>query len=445
MNREYSQLPPVSIEAEEAILGSILFDNNAIFEVAHILPTDAFYLAAHRKIYEAVLSLIKQDKPTDLINVADYLNNRSELAEIGGTSKLTLLLHRTISAINIDRYANLVLDKYTRRRMIQCGQIITELGYDQTTQLSNALDSAESSLFKVCQKQNDNFEPEEISHSICRVFGDLDSEKAQGLSTGIIDLDAKIGGLKAKSLYILAARASMGKTWVACNLAKTIAEQGKRVVFFSAEMSKDEISARILAMISGVNSAQFSSGQATLEEKEIVASILDQASDLPIILDDSPARLLTPQSIRSKLRKISIKSGKPDLIILDYLQKLGTRSAVNRAQVVGEIVGELKDIAKEFDLPVVCLAQINRGVENRNDKRPMMSDLKDSGDIEQDGDIIMTLYRDEYYHPDSHQQGILEINVAKNRYGEVGVVKVLFDPQTGAIKPLYSALPFQFN
>ena len=430
------KITPVQLDCEEAILGSLLLDPDRIYDLIHRLPEEAFYHSAHRKIYAAAVSLTKKDRMCDFINVSDWLNSREELDDVGGTARLAQLMNRTVSATNLDRYCNLVLEKYTRRRMIDSGNSIADLGYDQTIELDKALEKAEETLFKIIPTEYDDFEPEAAAITMHEAFNDMDSAVSKGISTQILDLDRKIGGLKNKNLYIVAARASMGKTWFACNIAKAVAEQGKTVVFFSAEMSKKEISTRLLAMKSGVNSNKFTNGESTEEDKNAVAAILKEMTELPVILDDSPARLLSPSVMRSKLRKIALKRSKPDLIILDYIQKLGSRSAVNRAQVVGEIAGELKDLAKEFDVPVLCLAQINRGVEQRQDKHPMMSDLKDSGDIEQDADVIITLYRDEYYHPDSLDRGLMEINVAKNRNGEVGVCKCLFDPALGTLKNL---------
>ena len=427
---------PAQIECEEAILGSFLLDPDAIYRVIDRLGESAFYHSGHRKIYAAILDLTNKRKTCDLISVSDWLKARDDLDSIGGTARLAQLINRTVSATNLDRYCELVLEKYARRRMIESGNTIVELGYDQTIELDIALEKAEDALFKIIPTEYDDFEPQPAAISMHEAFEDMDSVAIKGVSTQVLDLDRKIGGLRTKNLYIVAARASMGKTWFACNIAKAVAEQGKNVVFFSAEMSQKEISTRLLAMKSGVNSNKFTSGMATDEERNAVAAILDEMTELPIILDDSPARMLTPNIMRSKLRKIALQHSKPDLIILDYIQKLGSRSAVNRAQVVGEIAGELKDIAKEFDVPVICLAQINRGVEQRQDKRPMISDLKDSGDIEQDADVIITLYRDEYYNPDSLDRGLMEINVAKNRNGEVGVCKCLFNPATGEIKNL---------
>lgn len=427
---------PAQLECEEAILGSFLFDPETIYQAIDCLPEEAFYHSGHRRIYHAAIALTKQNRMCDLIAISDWLNARDELDEVGGTAKLAQLMNRTVSATNLDRYIELVLEKYIRRRMIETGNDIVDFGYDQTIELSRALEKAEDAIFKLVKQEYDDFEPEEAAITMHEAFNEMDSTATRGISTQILDLDRKIGGLKSKNLYIVAARASMGKTWFACNVAKAVAEQGKTVVFFSAEMSKKEISTRLLAMKSGVSSDKFTNGESSEEDKNAVAAILDEMSDLPVILDDSPARMLTPNSIRSKLRKIALKTAKPDLIILDYIQKLGQRSAVNRAQVIGEVAGELKDIAKEFDIPVLCLAQINRGTDARSDKRPMMSDIKDSGDIEQDADVIITLYRDEYYNPDTLDRGLMEINVAKNRNGEIGVCKCLFDPGIGTLKNL---------
>ena len=430
------KIPPVNIEAEEEVLGGLIFQPEVVYDVMPILPEEAFYSNQHRIIYRAIIDLAATNKACDFINICEWLSARGHLEDSGGSAKIAHLLNRTVSATNIDRYTNLILDKYIRRRIIASGDRITEIGYDSTKQVEASIEAVEDIVFNISPKEYENFEPEEAAISMQEVFDRMYLTESKGISTKILDLDAKIGGLKDKNLYILAARASMGKTWLACNIAKAVAKQGKRVVFFSAEMSKNEISSRLLAMESGVSSDKFDNGESTDEDRNRVAAILRDMIELPITLDDSPARLLTPSIMRSKLRKTAIKHSKPDLVILDYIQKLGDRSAGNRAQVVGKIAGELKDLAKEFDVPVLCLAQINRGTDSRSDKRPIMSDIKDSGDIEQDADVIITLYRDEYYYPDSLDRGLIEINVAKNRNGQIGVCKCLFNPAIGEIKNL---------
>jgi replicative DNA helicase len=241
-----------------------------------------------------------------------------------------------------------------------------------------------------------------------------------------------IGGLIKQDLIIVAARASMGKTWLACHLTNYIAiTQHKPVIFFSAEMSSEQLTKRLLSMHSGIDSHRLIHNTIYADEYETLKQALGTLGELPIIIDDTPAYALTPAKIRSVLRKIRHERGELGLVVLDYIQKLGDRSAGNRAQAVGKFSGAFKDIAKEFDVPFVALAQINRGVESQSNKRPGMADIKDSGDIEQDMDLGLLLYRDEYYNSDSLESGVMEIIVSKNRNGSVGTCKVKFDPSIG--------------
>ncbi len=430
------KVPPASIEAEEAILGCIMFDKNTVYDVVDELPVEAFYSTTHQTIYKCIVELYRNEEPTDFIGISQRLKHLELLDKVGGTAVLSRLLNSTVSATNLDRYLKLVKEKYFRRQMIDCGQRISEIAYDQITKIEECRELAEEHLFKMLKPEVAGIEPEAIEDPLTRIIENMDSLAPLGVSTKIADLDSKIAGLIPKNLYIIAGRPSMGKTWMGINIAKSVAEQGKNVFFVSAEMSNEDLSIRFLAMATGIDSFKIQTKNLTKEERERITLAYADLIQLPLVLDDSPARHLSPAKIRSKLRRTAIKMGKPDLLVVDYLQKLGSRSAVNRAQVVGEITGDFKDIAKEFDIPVVCLAQINRNTDARSDKRPLMSDIKDSGDIEQDADIIMTLYRDEYYSPDSLDHGLLEINVAKNRNGEVGYIKCLFDPKTGQIKNL---------
>lgn len=430
------KLPPVSIEAEQHILGCILFSPDLVHDVVEDLPVQAFYSKEHQTIYECIVSLYRKDEPTDFIGVSERLQHLGLLDKIGGVAVLSRLTSRIVSATNLDRYISLVKDKYFRRLMIECGHQITEIGYDQITKTEECRELAEEKFFKLLKPEVSRSEPEPIEQPLTRILDNLDNTDPVGIPTKIIDLDEKIIGLVPKNLYVIAARPSMGKTWLGINIALSSAEQGKNVFFVSAEMGNEDLGNRFLAMATGIDSAKIYNKKLTQSERENITLAYNDLIELNLVLDDASSRHITTANIRSKLRKTAIKRGKPDLLIVDYLQKLGSRSAVNRAQVIGEITGDFKDIAKEFDIPVICLAQINRGVENRQDKRPSMSDLKDSGDIEQDADVIMTLYRDEYYNPNSPDRGVLEIEVAKNRNGSVGVCRCLFDPKTGSVQNL---------
>ena len=427
-----NKVPPANIEAEEAILGGILLDPAAINTVADILPADAFYVLAHQQIYNAALELYHQEQPTDLMAVSTWLSDRKLLKKVGGITKLSQLLNRTVSAINIDRYTKLVLEKYKRRQLIAAANEITALGYDNATELETVLNTSEEKIFNLTTNKQNKFQPLPISDCLASVFNKIEQGSSPAYPTGLDDLDALIGGLIKQDLIIIAARASMGKTWLACHLANHIAtEQQQPVVFFSAEMSSEQLTKRFLSMHSGIDSQRLMHNQVYEDEYDSLVNGLTKLAELPIIIDDTPATQLTSSKIRSVLRRIRSDKGKLGLVVLDYIQKLGDRAAGNRAQTVGKFSGAFKDIAKEFDVPFVALAQINRGVESQANKRPLMSDIKDSGDIEQDMDLGLLLYRDEYYNSDTEELGIMEIIVGKNRNGSTGTCKVEFDSSIG--------------
>ena len=422
-----------NIEAEEAILGGMLLDPKAISIVADILTAEAFCIQAHQEIYQAALELYQKDKQTDLMTISTWLADHKLLDKVGGTAKLSQLLNRTVSAVNIDRYALLVLAKYQRRQLVQVGHEIAELGYDTTTELETVFDQSESKIFNLTTNKQSKFKPLPISDCLANVFNNIEQGSSPAYPTGLEDLDALIGGLIKQDLIIIAARASMGKTWLACHLANHIAtEQQKPVVFFSAEMSQEQLTKRFLSMHAGIDSMRLIHNQIYEDEYDTLVEGLSRLAELPIIIDDTPASQLTPTNIRSVLRRIQSEKGELELVVLDYIQKLGDRAAGNRAQAVGKLSGAFKDIAKEFDVPFIALAQINRGVEGQANKRPFMSDIKDSGDIEQDMDLGLLLYRDEYYNPDTEDKGIMEIQVGKNRNGAIGMCKVKFDLTVGS-------------
>lgn len=430
-----NNLPPTNIEAEEAILGSILFDPSAISVAASTLPIEAFYVAAHQQIYKAALELHSQDKQTDLIGISTWLKDHKSLTKAGGTAKLSQLLNQTISATNIDRYINLVLEKYQRRQLIAAANEIEALGYDNAIELEAVFNTSEEKIFNLTTNKQDKLKPLPIGDCLASVFEKIEQGSSPAYPTGLEDLDVLIGGLIKQDLIIIAARASMGKTWLACHLANHIAiEQQKPVVFFSAEMSNEQLTKRFLSMHSGIDSHRLMHNQIYEDEYDVLVAGLTKLADLPIIIDDTPATRLTPAKVRSVLRRIHSDKGELGLVVLDYIQKLGDRAAGNRAQTVGKFSGAFKDIAKEFDVPFVALAQINRGVESQANKRPLMSDIKDSGDIEQDMDLGLLLYRDDYYNQDTEEAGVMEIIVGKNRNGSTGTCKIIFEPSNGKFK-----------
>lgn len=425
-----------NIEAEEAILGGVLLDPYAIDRVANNLIPEAFYITAHQAIYRAVLALHQQGLPIDLITVTTWLKDYKQLDRAGGKNKLAQLLNRTVSAVNVDAMAELVMEKYQRRRLLTVGEEIVQLGKETATKLPVILSEVESKIFNLTQHKESRFQPQSIGDCLPAAFTSLEQGVTPGLATGLVDLDGLMGGLARKDLIVVAGRASMGKTWVGCYLANQVALQGLPVVFFSAEMSKEQLVKRFLAMHSGIDSQRLIQNKVYKSEWEALSKAVGVLSELPIIIDDAPASSLHAPKMRSVLRRIQKERGTLGLVVLDYIQKLGDRAAGNRAQAVGAIAGHCKDIAKEFNVPFLALAQINRGVETQVNKRPSIADIKDSGDIEQDMDIGLLIYRDDYYNSESPSKGKMEINVAKNRNGPNGVCEVWFTPETGNFRTI---------
>ncbi len=426
-----------NIEAEEAILGGILLDPTAISIVADMLPVEAFYVQSHQQIYKTALELHQKDKPTDLMHVSTWLADHNLLEKVGGITKLSQLLNRTVSAANVDGHALLILKKYQRRRLVQVGHEIVELGYDTTSELETIFDSSEEKIFNLTANKQGLFQPKLINECLANVFNKIEQGSSPAYPTGLKDLDSLIGGLIKQDLIILSGRPSMGKSWLGIYLANYIAKhQNKPVVFFSAEMSEEQLTKRFLSMHTGIDSQRLMNNVIYEDEYDCLVEGLTNLSELPIIIDDTPASQLTPTKIRSVLRRISLEKGELGLVVLDYIQKLGDRAAINRAQAIGKYSGACKDIAKMFNVPFIALAQINRGVETQSNKRPTIASVKDSGSLEEDADLLLMLYRDEYYNSDTDDKGVMEIIVGKNRNGGTGTCKILFDPSIGQVSNL---------
>jgi replicative DNA helicase len=424
------RLPPQNIEAEEAILGGILLDPEAIGRVSDRLLTEAFYISAHKDIYQACRSLHTQGKPTDLLSVTTWLSDHDLLNRIGGKGKLVQLVDRTVSAVNIDALASLVTDKYLRRKLIQSGNEIVQLGYETQTELATVLDQSEQKVFSITQER-----PQRglvaMSDTLISTFQDIESRHQgvalPGIPCGFYDLDAMTGGFQRSDLIIVAGRPSMGKTSYCLNIAYNVAALNKLpVAIFSLEMSKEQLVQRLLASEAGIESNRLRAGRVSQNEWEPLSRAIGILSEMPIFIDDTPN--ITVTEMRSQARRLQAeKGGAMGLILLDYLQ-LMEGSGDNRVQELSRITRSLKGLARELNVPIIALSQLSRQVESRNNKRPMMSDLRESGSIEQDADLVIMLYRDSYYNPDSPDRNIAEIIVTKHRNGPTGVVKLLFDP-----------------
>lgn len=428
--------PPQNIDAEEGILGGILLDPGALARVASILTPEMFYISSHQTIYRAALALYEGDKPTDLMQVANWLSDRQWLEKAGGRAKLAQLVERTVSAVNVDALARLVKDKYVRREIIAAGSQISLLGYQTDTELTECQLEAERLVYAIAAKnaqKQGGAEP--VADALVELYSQLEKgEEPPLLPTGLYDLDALIGGLRSQDLIIVAGRPSMGKTQVGVYLAHQAAIVQKRpVVFFSAEMGQEKLLCRFVAHVSGVDSSRLLGRQIDDSDWEAIASSVGTLSQSQLRIDPTANPTIT--HMRCQLQKTVAQSGSIGLVVLDYLQLLGN-GAANRVQELDEIAKGCKALAKEFDVPFVALAQLNRGVENRTNKRPMLSDLRDSGALEQTADVVLLLYRDEYYHADTPDRAVLEIAVSKNRDGETGIAKVLFDPKVSGLRNL---------
>ncbi|MBW4538477.1 MAG: replicative DNA helicase [Myxacorys chilensis ATA2-1-KO14] len=426
------RIPPQNIDAEEAILGGILLDPDAIARILDILKPEAFYLSAHQEIFRAALTLTNQGTPVDLMSITTWLQDRGLLDKIGGQSKLVQLVDRTVSAVNIDQYAQLVTDKYLRRKLISAGHQISQLGHDTKRDLEHVLDEAEQKVFSITQVR-----PSQgltaAADILTKTFSEIEERSVgmalPGLACGFYDLDGKTQGFQRSDLIIVAGRPSMGKTAVCLSFARNIAAQYKLpVAVFSLEMSKEQIIQRLLASEARIESGRLRSGRISQQDWEPLGQAISRLSELRVFVDDTPNISVT--EMRSRARKLQAEQGGAlGMILIDYLQLMEGTGSENRVQELSRITRSLKGLARELNVPIVALSQLSRNVESRSDKRPMMSDLRESGSIEQDADLVMMLYREEYYNPDTPDRGIAEIIITKHRNGPTGTVKLLFEPQ----------------
>ena len=428
------KLPPQSIEAEQSVLGSLLLDKDAVIKVSDTLSADDFYRDDHRLIYEAMLKLFEKRSPIDILTISEELEKSNHFESIGGATYLTTLVNSVPTASHVVHYAEIVSQKATLRRLISAGNRIAQLGFDEDQEMVTALDSAERSIFSVSQKYlKQNFIPlkEVLAESFERI-DELHKNKGvlRGVPTGFRDLDNLLSGLQDSDLVIVAARPSMGKTAIVTNIAAHIAIKEKRAVaFFSLEMSRDQLADRLVSLESGIDSWKMRTGNLSDEDFARIGYAYGTLSEAPIYIDDSPS--LNVMEIRSKCRRQQMERGL-DLVIIDYLQLImgsGRGNDFNRVQEISEISRSLKTLARELNVPVVALSQLSRAVEARPDKRPMLSDLRESGSIEQDADVVMFIYRDDYYYKDTERKGVTELLVRKHRNGPVGDVELFFIPE----------------
>lgn len=426
---DITRIPPHSVESEQSILGSILLDKDAIITVAETISPSDFYKDAHRIIYESMMSLNNRNEPIDMITLTDELRKRGYLDDIGGVTYLTSLSTIVPTTSNVKNYANIVKEKSVLRQLIKTSNEIINLGYENSESSEEVLDFAEKKIFDIAQERtSDDFKP--INQVLMDTYGMIESiyskkSDVTGITTGFKDLNKKINGLQRTDLILVAARPAMGKTAFALNLVQNAAIKGNAsVAVFSLEMSKEQLAQRMIAAQSNVELKKMKTGTLNDADWPRIINAMAVMSDAKIFIDDTPG--IKINELRSKCRKLKMENGL-DLVMIDYLQLMESDSKnESRQQEISKISRSLKILAKELDCPVVALSQLSRAPEQRADHRPVLSDLRESGAIEQDSDIVMFLYRDEYYHSDSEKKDIAEIIIAKNRHGETGSIELVW-------------------
>ncbi len=429
-----SRVPPQNIQVEISLLGSILLDADAMSKIADQLSPDDFYEKRHQTIYRAILGLYEKQRPIDVLTLTEKVESSGELELIGGSSYITDLVNSVPSAAHIAEYAEIVSHKATLRRLISAAESIINYGYEEEAALEELLDRAEQRLFEVSQKHSkQNFAS--LGDVLAASFDRLDElhkdkNKLRGVPTGFKDIDYTLAGLQNSDLIIIAARPSLGKTSFALNIAHHVAvKEGIPVGIFSLEMSQDQLVDRLLAAESGVDSWKLRTG--SLEDTDFAKlnEAMGTLSEAPIFIDDTP--VLNAMEMRTKARRIQSEHGL-GLLIVDYLQLMSGRSnssGDNRVQEVSEISRGLKALARELNIPVVALSQLSRSVESRSPQIPQLSDLRESGSIEQDADVVMFIYREEVYNPETERQHLADILIRKHRNGPTGQAELYFHPE----------------
>jgi replicative DNA helicase len=436
-NVEKLKVPPHSIEAEQSVLGSMLIAPESWDKVAEVIIAEDFYNRAHQTIFAAILDVLKHNHPVDLITTSEQLEKNSLLDEIGGFAYLAELAKNTPSAANVVAYAQIIKERAITRELIGVAHNIAEVGFNPEGRNSHELlDLAESQVFEIAEKRTgENEGPRDIEKVLGKTIDRLEAlvksgKEVTGVSTGFTDLDKKTSGLQASDLIIVAARPSMGKTTFAMNLCENaMMSEEKPVLVFSLEMPSEQIMMRMLASLSRVDQTKIRTAQLDDSDWERISRTMAMLKEKDsLYVDDSSG--LTPMDVRTRARKLARDKGGISMIMIDYLQLMRVPSlSENRTLEIAEISRSLKALAKELEVPVVALSQLNRGLEQRADKRPVNSDLRESGSIEQDADLIMFIYRDEVYHENSEYKGVAEIIIGKQRNGPIGTSRLTFQGQ----------------
>ena len=426
--------PPHSIEAEMSVLGGLMLDNRAGQDVLDQLSESDFYIASHQTIYRGIVALLSSQNPCDFITLSEHLRHANQLENAGGVSYLGSLVNDTPSAANVRTYAEIVRERSILRKLIEAGQETAEMGFrPDGRSAAELLESAEQKVFAL--RQNDKrgkvqyYEMPPLMNQLEEQISKLSKggDTLGGLATGFVDFDKKTGGLRPGDLIIIAGRPGMGKTSLAMNIAEHVAIEKKMpAAVFSMEMSAEQLAMRVISSFGRIDQQNLRTGQLTDMDWSRLSSAIGLVREAPLFIDETGA--LSPLELRARARRIAARHGL-SLIVIDYIQLMQVPGSENRTNEVSEISRNLKALAKELSCPIIALSQLNRGVESRDNKRPRMSDLRESGGIEQDADLVAFVYRDEYYNENSTERGVAEIIIGKQRNGPTGTVKTAFHGQ----------------
>jgi replicative DNA helicase len=428
-----SYIPPHSLEAERSTLGSLLVDKDAIIKISDFVRAEDFYHDAHKMIYQAMLDLYDKRSPVDLVTLTNILEERKQLKLIGGASYLATLANEVPTATHIFQYATIVKEKSILRQLILVGDTIKGLGYRENENVDSLIDQAEKALFSVSQTYiADRFvHIRDVLNQTYEKISDLHDpdakEKYRGIPTGFKSLDNILSGLQPSDLVVLAARPSMGKTALVLNVAENVAKRGKSVGLISLEMSKEQLVERMFCSLLSVDSWKMRTGRLNDDDFSKIGGVMDELNSMKIYIDDSVGNSIS--ELKAKARRLKMEHGL-DVLVIDYLQLMSigtfTNYQSNRVQEISEISRSLKALARDLNIPIVALSQLSRAVELRPSKIPQLSDLRESGAIEQDADVVLMLYREDYYEEDTDRKGITDVFIRKHRNGPVGHVELAF-------------------
>jgi replicative DNA helicase len=448
------RVPPHSVEAEASVLGGLLLDNAAWDRIGDVVRADDFYRADHRIIFEVVAKLIDAGRPADVVTTFEALQGLGRAEEVGGLAYLNTLAHETPSAANIVRYAEIVRDRAILRFLVSVSdQIASQALNPAGRETRQILDEAESQIFQIGEQgarrsagfQNFHDVLARVVDRVDDLYKNPNPSDVTGVPSGFFDLDQKTAGMHPGDLMIIAGRPSMGKTSLALNIAEFVAiAERLPVAIFSMEMGAEQLAMRVLCSVGRLDAQRVRTGRLTEDDWGRLTQAMTQTKEASIHIDETPA--LNPLELRSRARRLSRQYGKLGLIVVDYLQLMSASSSgENRTTEISEITRSLKGLAKELGCPVLALSQLNRTVEQRTDKRPVMSDLRESGAIEQDADLILFIYRDEVYRPDTPDKGVAEIIIAKQRNGPIGTVRLTFLGQFTKFENFAAPAPTGFS